>query len=125
MLSRKQVEALRGYTPGLWGVAKSGRSINCGDDAHGAKCRFEAGLPSDVLRANCELVAAAPELRETCAALLEQLARVRDKLDMLQREQRRMRDPERTLVCDIIANGALLPDPDGKRYGMRQSESGA
>jgi hypothetical protein len=30
-----------------------------------------------------------------------------------------MRDPERTIVYDIIANGAMLPDPEGKRYGQR------
>jgi len=39
------------------------------------------------------------------------------RCDMLQAEQKRMRDPERTLVCDIPANGQLLPDPHGKRYG--------
>ena len=40
------------------------------------------------------------------------------RVSMLAREQKRMRDPERTLVCDIIANGQLLPDPQGKRYGL-------
>jgi len=44
------------------------------------------------------------------------------RVDMLQCEQHRMRDPERTLVCDIIANGTLLPDPDGKRYGTVSSK---
>lgn len=39
------------------------------------------------------------------------------KLNMLTAEQTRMRDLERTLLCDIIANGQLLPDPDGSRYG--------
>lgn len=39
------------------------------------------------------------------------------RVDMLAEHQKRMRDPERTLVCDIIANGQLLPDPDGSRYG--------
>lgn len=38
------------------------------------------------------------------------------RFDLLQKEQRRMREPERTLVCDILANGALLPDPLGVRY---------
>uniref|UniRef100_A0A6H1Z6Q4 Uncharacterized protein n=1 Tax=viral metagenome TaxID=1070528 RepID=A0A6H1Z6Q4_9ZZZZ len=49
----------------------------------------------------------------------EQETRIRvqgHKLDLLQREQMRMRDPERTLVCDIIANGALLPDET--RYAL-------
>jgi hypothetical protein len=38
--------------------------------------------------------------------------------ELLQQHQSRMRDPERTLVCDILANAALLPDPEGKRYGI-------
>lgn len=40
------------------------------------------------------------------------------RVQLLEREQHRMRDPERTLVCDILANGQLLPDPHGKRYGQ-------
>ena len=35
---------------------------------------------------------------------------------LLQDWQNTMRDPERQLVCDILANGALLPDPDRIRY---------
>jgi len=42
------------------------------------------------------------------------------KLDLLQKNQKYMRDPERTLVCDIIANGQLLPDPEGKRYSLQK-----
>lgn len=42
----------------------------------------------------------------------------RHRMDMLARLQKRMRDPERQLVCDILANGQLLPDPKGKRYGF-------
>lgn len=41
------------------------------------------------------------------------------RLDMLLREQKNMRGPEQRLVCDIIANGALLPDPTGGRHGKR------
>lgn len=40
------------------------------------------------------------------------------RVQLLEREQHRMRDPERTLVCDILANGQLLSDPHGKRYGQ-------
>ena len=43
--------------------------------------------------------------------------RSQGKLDLLQKMQSKMRDPERKLVCDIIANGQLLPS-DGKRYGF-------
>jgi isocitrate dehydrogenase kinase/phosphatase len=39
------------------------------------------------------------------------------RCEILQHNQINMRDPERTLVCDILANCQLLPDPDGKRYG--------
>jgi len=38
-----------------------------------------------------------------------------------------MRDPERTLVCDILANGQLMHRSDGKldaqRYAMPDQES--
>ena len=40
------------------------------------------------------------------------------RLDMLASAQVRMREPERTIVCDILANGGLLPDPSGDRYGF-------
>lgn len=43
----------------------------------------------------------------------------RSRYKLLQREQCRMRDPERRLVCDVLANAQLLPDPDGERYGLR------
>lgn len=47
------------------------------------------------------------------------------RCESLQDQQRFMREPERTIVCDILANGSLLPDPKGKRYGDRppQGES--
>lgn len=38
------------------------------------------------------------------------------RCNLLQQWQSRMRDPERTIVCDILANGQTLPDPDGARY---------
>jgi hypothetical protein len=39
------------------------------------------------------------------------------RCNRLQQEQRRFREPERTILCDILANGTLLPDPQGTRYG--------
>ena len=42
----------------------------------------------------------------------------RRRCELLQAHQASMRDPERTLVCDILANGQLLPDPAGQRYGL-------
>lgn len=34
-----------------------------------------------------------------------------DRLDALQRQQRVMRDPERKMVCDILANGSTTEPP--------------
>lgn len=42
------------------------------------------------------------------------------RLLLLQKCQSKMREPERTLVCDILANGTLLPSP--VRYGFDPSE---
>lgn len=58
-------------------------------------------------------------LREQAAkiALLKSsLDFYRTRCDLLQKLQVRMRDPERTLVCDILANGCLRADPNGDRY---------
>lgn len=43
------------------------------------------------------------------------------RCDMLQREQKNFRDPERIMVCDILANAQLLPDPNGDRYGKARN----
>ena len=59
----------------------------------------------------------ARKLREYNHGLADEIEFYKRRVEMLGREQKRMRDPERTLVCDIIANGQLLPDPNGKRYG--------
>ena len=42
----------------------------------------------------------------------------RSRCELLQQTQKYMRDPERTIVCDILANNTLLPDPEGTRYGQ-------
>jgi hypothetical protein len=41
------------------------------------------------------------------------------RCDALQQWQSRMRDPERTIVCDILANGKAL-EPAGNRYTLAQ-----
>jgi hypothetical protein len=46
------------------------------------------------------------------------------RVDLLQAQQSRMRDPERTIVCDIIANAQMLPDADGSRYGLATAPQG-
>jgi predicted helicase len=42
----------------------------------------------------------------------------KSRCELLEKVQKYMRDPERTIVCDILANNALLPDPKGERYGQ-------
>ena len=42
----------------------------------------------------------------------------RVRVELLSAFTPHMRDPERQLVCDILANGQILPDPEGKRYGI-------
>lgn len=82
-------------------------------------CRLE--LEAELATAQDDLAAEIKAHKRTAKSL----AWYRDRVDMLQREQRRMRDPERTLVCDIIANCALLPDADESRYGTPNKESSA
>ena len=41
------------------------------------------------------------------------------RLYRLQQENSRFREPERTILCDLLANGELLPDPCGTRYGLK------
>ena len=56
--------------------------------------------------------------------MLKEIEELRDSLkfykrrcDALQEWQSKMRDPERTIVCDILANGITLhPDYSGDRY---------
>lgn len=76
---------------------------------------------------------------ERFGALVDALAVWRDHLDELEKEnqelklsrgfykcrcellskvQQYMRDPERQIVCDILANCSLLDDPSGERYGV-------
>lgn len=44
----------------------------------------------------------------------------RRRCDALQAWQSKMRDPERTIVCDILANGSTLPPAAaGDRYSVR------
>lgn len=66
--------------------------------------------------------AATDALMIEAADEIERLQKSRDfyrrRCDLLQEWQGRMRDPERTLVCDILANGQTLPDPHGTRYPL-------
>ena len=46
----------------------------------------------------------------------------RRRCDLLQEQQSKMRDPERTIVCDILANGELMhPTVSGDRYAIKDA----
>jgi hypothetical protein len=55
---------------------------------------------------------------ERTADLLKRSEFSTDRLYRLQQENHRFSEPGRTILCDILANGCLLPDPEGKRYGQ-------
>ncbi len=42
----------------------------------------------------------------------------KSRCELLAKHQNTMRDPERTLVCDILANGQLLHGIENKRYKL-------
>ena len=55
---------------------------------------------------------------EIIETLQKSLNFYKQRCELLQQVQKYMRDPERTIVCDILTNNSLLPDPEGKRYGL-------
>ena len=70
----------------------------------------------------CDAVDLANEqLRKDVVKLVNSRNWNKRRLDLLASVQKHMRDPERQLVCDILANGQLLPDPHGTRYGFPAS----
>jgi hypothetical protein len=58
------------------------------------------------------------QLLEFARAIIDADDFYRNRCELLQKVQKYMRDPERTIVCDILANNSLLPDPSGVRYGQ-------
>lgn len=73
------------------------------------------------------MLAAAPQppeaeenpLQEQLDEALQSLEFYKRRCDLLQSIQPRMRDPERTMVCDVLANGHLLQSGDGQPYKAR------
>lgn len=60
---------------------------------------------------------ASGEWREEIDRLNQSVAFYERRCDLLQMWQNKMRDPERTIVCDVLANGDTLPpDQAGDRY---------
>ena len=69
-----------------------------------------------------EAIAAAVEMIERLEAAESSVAWHRRRWMALQMHQTKMREPERTLVCDIIANGELLhPTVAGDRYAAKDA----
>lgn len=65
---------------------------------------------------------AEPMLKEI-DELRDSLAFYKRRCDALQEWQSKMRDPERTIVCDILANGTTLhPDYSGNRYKVTPND---
>lgn len=60
--------------------------------------------------ASCEEGAREAELE----SLRSSLEFYKKRCDLLQQWQSKMRDPERTIVCDILANGQTLPESTGR-----------
>jgi len=58
------------------------------------------------------------ELVKGCRRLANSLSFYRRRVELLQYVQHTMRDPERVLVCDILANAMLMRDQSGERYGF-------
>jgi hypothetical protein len=60
------------------------------------------------------LVAEVADLQKQLEDTKQSLAFYKGRCDALQACQSTMRDPERTMVCDILANGSLLMDGKGQ-----------
>jgi len=67
------------------------------------------------------------DLKEQLAKALDSRDWYKHRCNNLQAAQKNMRDPERTMVCDILANGALLHDGSGlvaaARYAVKEEHS--
>ena len=67
----------------------------------------------------------ADAMDQLIANLRREVVFYKRRCDLLQAWQGRMRDPERTIVCDILANAQTLPDKQGARYGVHNSDVGS
>ena len=68
-----------------------------------------------------EAIDAAVEMIERLEAAETAVAWHRRRWMALQMHQAKMREPERTMVCDIIANGELMhPTVAGNRYSVME-----
>lgn len=87
--------------------------LSVADGCHEAAISAVTGSPEQQLLAN------AGNTIDNLWNELEREGWALSRLHRLHQENARFREPERTILCDILANGTLLPDPDGKRYGVQ------
>jgi hypothetical protein len=84
--------------------------------------RGDEDIPQPDPREIGEAIDAAVEMIERLEAAESSVAWHRRRWMALQMHQTKMREPERTLVCDIIANGELLhPTVAGDRYAAKDA----
>ena len=121
-------------TPLDWSIEALARAAANGADlreaaaarVESARFRVCAERIAELQTAAERLQAEHDEMRIELQSIVDALRRDRNslqwhaaRLNQLQIAQLRMRDPERTMVCDILANGTLL-DPAGSRYAAPQ-----
>lgn len=79
--------------------------------------KFEQPDPHEV----SEAIDAAVEMIERLEAAESSVAWHQRRWMALQMHQTKMREPERTIVCDILANGGLMhPTVAGDRYSVKE-----
>ena len=81
--------------------------------------KFEQPDPHEV----SEAIDAAVEMIERLEAAESSVAWHQRRFMALQMHQKKMREPERTIVCDILANGELMhPTVAGDRYAVKDTQ---
>ena len=79
------------------------------------------GMPYPDPREIGEAIDAAIEMIERLEAAESSVAWHQRRWMALQMHQTKMREPERTIVCDILANGGLMhPTVAGDRYSVKE-----
>ena len=83
--------------------------------------RGDEDVPQPDTREISEAIDAAVEMIERLEAAESSVAWHQRRFMALQMHQTKMREPERTIVCDILANGELMhPTVAGNRYSVME-----
>ena len=84
--------------------------------------RGDEDIPQFDPRKIGEAIDAAVEMIERLELAESSVAWHRRRWMALQMHQAKMREPERTMVCDILANGELMhPTVSGDRYAIKDA----